>query len=146
MFLLEFPQNIIGLLAYKYFTRVKRTRSYRYKDAFIAHVPGRWGAVSLSRFIFVDDVYYRTDMVKHEYGHTIQSKKLLILYLPIIGIPSLLWNRLFKGYRKRHNKSYYAFYSESWANKLGHFDERVYQQKRLAQLKKQKNKNHHKTI
>lgn len=146
MFLLEFPQNIIGYTAYTYYTRLKKNRFYKYKDAVIVHVHGRWGAVSLSRFIFVDDVYYKSDIVKHEYGHTIQSKKLLILYLPIIGIPSLLWNRLFKGYRKRNNKSYYSFYSESWANKLGDFDERVYQQKRLAQLKKQKRNSQHRNV
>lgn len=123
MFLFEFPQNIMGYLTFIYYAKGARRPYYKYKDAYITHVKGRWGAISLSRFIFADDVYYQSEMIKHEYGHTIQSKKLLILYLPIIGIPSLIWNRLFKTYRIRKKKSYYSFYTESWANKLGGFQE-----------------------
>lgn len=85
----------------------------------MTHVPGRWGAISLSRFIFADDACYQSAIIKHEYGHTLQSKQLLILYLLVIGLPSLTWNRLFRRYRLRNNKSYYSFYTESWANKLG---------------------------
>lgn len=124
MYLLEFPQNLIGYLAYTYYKKVHRRPSYLYKDAHILHVPGRWGAISLSRYIFADDAYYRSEMIKHEYGHTIQSKKLLLLYLPVIGIPSLIWNRLFRRYRVRNNRSYYSFYTESWANKLGGYREK----------------------
>lgn len=119
MFLFEFPQNIIGYTAFQIYTRKKRRPYYRYREAYIVHVQGRWGAISLSRYIFADDQYYRSNMIKHEYGHTIQSKILMPMYLPIIGIPSLLWNRLFRAYRKRKNKSYYSFYTESWANRLG---------------------------
>lgn len=119
MFLLEFPQNILGYLTFFYFTKMKKYPYYRYKDAYVTHVPGRWGGISLSRFIFMDDAYFRSSMVKHEYGHTLQSKRLLLLYLPIIGLPSLVWNRLFQNYRIRNQKSYYAFYTESWANHLG---------------------------
>lgn len=109
----------MGYIAFKRYTRKYRRPYYRYRDAYVVHVKGRWGAISLSRYIFADDQYYQSDMIKHEYGHTIQSKMLMPLYLPIVGIPSLLWNRLFKSYRKRKNKSYYAFYTESWANRLG---------------------------
>lgn len=130
MFILEFPQNVMGYLAYIYFTKGSNLPYYQYKDAYVIHVPGRWGAISLSRFIFADDVYYRSEMVKHEYGHTIQSKYLLFLYLLVIGIPSLAWNRLFKTYRIRNQKSYYAFYTEAWANRLGGFEEKVNQYKK----------------
>lgn len=130
MFLFEFPQNLMGYLAYMYYTKGSNRPHYKYKEAYVVHVPGRWGAISLSRFIFADDVYYRSDMVKHEYGHTMQSKRLWILYLPVIGIPSLVWNRLFKNYRIRNQKSYYAFYTESWANRLGGFEEKVNQYKK----------------
>lgn len=124
MFILEFPQNLMGYLAYMYYTKGAKRPSYKYKDAYITHIQGRWGAISLSRFIFADDAYFKSEMIKHEYGHTIQSKKLLILYLPIIGIPSLVWNRLFRKYRIRNQKSYYSFYTESWANKLGGYNEK----------------------
>lgn len=118
MFFLEFPQNVIGYVAFRIYTRKNKRPYYKYRDAYVTHVSGRWGAISLSRYIFADDQYFKSDMIKHEYGHTIQSKKLLILYLPVIGIPSLIWNRLFRGYRLRRNKSYYSFYTESWANEL----------------------------
>lgn len=124
MYFLEFPQNLIGHLAFKYYTSRHHRPYHRYKDAFVTHVPGRWGAISLSRYIFADDLYYRSDMIKHEYGHSLQSKKLLILYLFVIGLPSLAWNRLFRRYRKRNNISYYAFYTESWANRLGGYEEK----------------------
>lgn len=119
MFLFEFPQNIIGYLGFIYYTQRQKAPYYRYREAYVVHVKGRWGAVSLSRYIFADDVYYQSQMIRHEYGHTLQSKLLFILYLPIVGIPSFLWNRLFKKYRIRNNKSYYAFFTESWANRLG---------------------------
>lgn len=119
MFLLEFPQNILGYTAFKMLTKIKQRPYYRYRDAYVVHVQGHWGAISLSRFIFADDTYYQSNMIKHEYGHTIQSKLLLIFYIPLVGIPSLLWNHLFKRYRSRHKVSYYSFYTESWANRLG---------------------------
>lgn len=132
MFLLEFPQNLMGYLAFVYFTKGAGNPYYRYKEAYVIHVAGRWGAISLSRFIFADDVYYRSEMVKHEYGHTIQSRRLLLLYLPVIGLPSLVWNRFFRRYRIRKQKSYYSFYTESWANRLGGFEEeRTHSKKRV---------------
>lgn len=123
MFLFEFPQNLMGYVAFIYYTKAKNQAYYKYKDAYVTHVNGRWGAISLSRFIFADDAYFKSEIIKHEYGHTIQSKMLLLLYLPVIGLPSLLWNRLFKRYRMRKQKSYYSFYTESWANKLGGYEE-----------------------
>jgi hypothetical protein len=124
MFLLEFPQNLIGYAAYKFYTKKHNRPHYKYKDAYVTHIKGRWGAISLSRFIFADDAYYKSDLIKHEYGHTIQSKILLVFYLPIIGLPSLIWSRLFQRYRVRSQKSYYWLYTESWANKLGGYEEK----------------------
>lgn len=125
VYLLEFPQNIIGYTLFKIYTRIYNHPFYKYQDAYVTHVKGRWGAISLSRFIFADDRWFQSEMIKHEYGHTIQSKRLLLLYIPIIGIPSLVWNKFFRKYRIRKQRSYYSFYTESWANKLGGFEERV---------------------
>ena len=57
----------------------------------------------------------------HEYGHTIQSVLLGPLFLPVIGLPSLLWANLPACARYRRNRgiSYYSFYTEAWANRLG---------------------------
>ena len=61
---------------------------------------------------------WHCNYMAHEYGHTIQSHKLGPLYLLVIGLPSVIWNGCFKNYRKKHNISYYSFYTESWADKL----------------------------
>lgn len=119
MFILEFPQNLLGYVAFKLFSQRYNRPYYRYREAYVVHVKGRWGAISLSRYIFADDQYYQSNLIKHEYGHTLQSKLLMPLYLPLVGLPSLIWNRCFRGYRRRMRKSYYSFYTESWANRLG---------------------------
>ncbi|WP_237558582.1 hypothetical protein, partial [Cellulomonas carbonis] len=54
----------------------------------------------------------------HERGHVKQSIYLGWLYLPVIGVPSIIWAGLrrlglFAG------RSYYSFYTESWADRLG---------------------------
>lgn len=57
----------------------------------------------------------------HEYGHTIQSLLLGPLYLVVIGVPSVLWCFLPWCKKKRENEqiSYYSFYTEKWADRLG---------------------------
>lgn len=92
-------------------------------------------SVSLGMFVFVTkepyfydklkDEYTKDDLSKrllvHEYGHTIQSLILGPLYLIIIGIPSTLWGFLpnLNKKRKEEQISYFAFFTEAWANRLG---------------------------
>ncbi len=121
MFVLEFPQNLIGFIAFIILTKIRNRPHYKYQDAFITHVNGRWGALSLSKYIFADDSCYNTDIIKHEYGHRKQSQLLLFTYLFIIGFPSLIWCGLYRMNGKKFCKSYYWFYSEAWANQLGDF-------------------------
>ena len=89
------------------------------------------GGVSLSNHIFLPrssfdkplwevlDSKWHSEYLAHEYGHTKQSRKLGPLYLLVIGVPSLIWAGCFKKYRIKHNKSYYSFFAERWADKLG---------------------------
>jgi len=60
-------------------------------------------------------------LLVHEYGHTIQSLLLGSLYLVIIGIPSTLWGFLQPLNKKRKTEgiSYFSFFTEKWANRLG---------------------------
>jgi hypothetical protein len=37
----------------------------------------------------------------------------------VIGLPSIIWNKFFAEYRKQNKVSYYDFWVEKWANKLG---------------------------
>lgn len=107
-----FPQMFIGFLV-KCFTKAKKVDNhYEYNIPF--------GSVSLGEYIFLCPSHHGDEEVlKHEYGHTIQSKCLGWLYVFVILIPSMIWAGCFKDYRKKHNVSYYSFYTERWADKLG---------------------------
>lgn len=122
MFLLEFPQNLIGALSFQFFIKKKKRPWKKFRDASVVHVAGHWGAVTLSKYIFADDRYYDSALICHEYGHRIQSRLLGPLYLPAVGIPSLVWALMFKGYRTRRRKDYFGFYTEAWANRLSNKD------------------------
>ena len=80
-------------------------------------------AMSLGMFLFVPDKqkpsFDPEPVWIHEFGHSVQSCILGPLFLPVIGLPSLLWASLFKGFRARKKYSYYRFYSEKWANRAG---------------------------
>ena len=117
----QLPQNVAGLIAKQIFKSELYTT---YKDANVYS----WklgGGVSLGKHIFVpfkneDPASYVVQQyIKHEYGHTVQSKYLGWFYLLVIGLPSFIWAGCFVEYRKKTGKSYYSFYTESWADKLG---------------------------
>lgn len=107
------PQNIVGLilrLCYPWkpipFNGVDVVVDTRFK-----------GGISLGRTIIVRKGYPAIpDTWKHEYGHSRQSLYLGPLYLLIVGLPSLLWAWYWNPSRGR---SYYSFYTEKWADKLG---------------------------
>ena len=110
MYIWQLPQHIVGLLLsliYKEEYRIK------IDDISERYCPKFSGGISLGNYVFVSRAY--ENMVKHEYGHTKQSKILGPLYLLIIGIPSFIWAALYNG----EAKGYYKFYTERWADKLG---------------------------
>lgn len=72
--------------------------------------------ISLSTYYIIVRWGANLNAIKHEKGHTIQSLILGPLYLIVIGIPSIVWAGLI---HKHTNKSYYWFYTEAWADKLG---------------------------
>ena len=125
----ELPQNVLGAIVKILF---KATPYTTYKDATVYS----WdmaGGMSLGKYIFIPvtktnyvkalSAYvsktYVTQLIKHEYGHTIKSKYLGWFYLLVIGAPSLIWANCFIEYRQKTGKSYYDFYTEKWADKLG---------------------------
>ena len=110
----EVPQNIIGRIVLR---ATKAEYMFSFNDANVFKWSKKSG-VSLGEYIFVPDTASDT-YIRHEYGHTVQSKYLGWVYLLVIGLPSLIWAGCFKSYRKKHNISYYTFYTEKWADKLG---------------------------
>ena len=123
-----FPQTLVGLavlLAHR-----GRPR-FRYHGAIVT----TWNshkALSSGPFVFMNgsgDTQTAKQSVDesllvHEYGHTIQSLILGPMYLPTIGLPSVIWLNFpgFKHWRRRTGTSYYSFFTERSAN---HLAERV---------------------
>lgn len=123
-------QNVVGMIMFVVNINKKH---YFYKGAIVTIWDAEEYCMGIGMFIFMSEqcpvdnaqnlsqqeVFERTRV--HEYGHTIQSIILGPLFLLVIGLPSSLWANIprFKQYRKQNEISYYAFYTERWANYLG---------------------------
>lgn len=113
LYLWQLPQNLLGALL-KLFYKV--SNKVVYKDKIVCICKGFRGGISLGNTIIVNKYPITKDTwntVKHEYGHSIQSKYFGWLYLFVIGIPSAL--HALVGF----TDCYYDFYTEKWADKLG---------------------------
>ena len=124
LFLWQLPQNIIGTICS---IRADTYRSLFTKDAELIVVyfkPWFRSAVSLGDTIIMDNLlwdrpyeeFYKS--LNHEHGHQIQSRILGPLYLPTIGLLSLLGNIVFRLFKIK-SKYYYKLPWEAWADKLG---------------------------
>lgn len=114
------PQNLVALIVLL-FVKVHDKR-YLYK-ATVYHTDLICGSVSLGNHIFLCMSHWnKEDVLKHEYGHCVQSYILGPLYLLVIGLPSLIWAGCFDNFRTKHGISYYWFYTEKWANKIAGLD------------------------
>lgn len=116
-FFWQLPQVIIAFIYYwylKYKDEILDTCTFQGAVVFIKK--GSFGSVTLGNHIFLSPI--ATDItVRHEWGHTRQSLILGPLYLIIIGIPSIIWAIVHR--KIAPNTSYFDFFTEKWANKLG---------------------------
>lgn len=119
LFIWQLPQHLLAILYIGYLVMMCKDLGVdsRYKQAIVIPCVMK-GAVTLGCYVFVglNSEYRKT--VKHELGHTIQSKILGPLYLIVIGIPSITYcglRRIFPSLRK---KNYYNFYTEKTADYL----------------------------
>lgn len=122
-----FPQTLIGSALY---LANKDRHHFDYQGA-CATIWERGDALSLGKFIFLPSngaegeeelgKVVLPELIEHEYGHSIQSLILGPLYLLLVGLPSVIWNRLpyFQRKRMRTGQSYYAPIFEKTANILG---------------------------
>ena len=128
LILWELPQFLLGLLFLLFlsFKRSKKKR-LRYMDVDIYFVEKFPGGISLSSIVILNKIEsYLLDInsiksrrsIIHEYGHSIQSIWLGWLYLPLIGLPSLMRSAFWK-IGNRENKYYYKRFPENWADELG---------------------------
>ena len=124
-FLLNFTwgiiQSAVGLIMFLLY--IKKPH-FRYKGSIVTINSIPVGGISLGAFIFTADNVAKEhankgELIKHEYGHCLQSLLLGPLYLVIIGLPDIIWLICFARWREKHNKSYYWFFTESWADNWG---------------------------
>ena len=124
------PQQFLGLLLVKITGAEKRETGgivwywfNKDKNRFTRFISG----VSLGRYILLP--YNDINTVKHEHGHSIQSKYLGLFYLLIVGVYSAvfcnLWDRVFHKGWCRYDRAYWYYKTrrtESWADELGGVD------------------------
>lgn len=110
-----FPQTLLGFIVFL-ICHTKPHGMYR------GCITTRWnnrGSMGMGMFLFLGTE--NPEVRVHEFGHSVQSLILGPLFLPIMGIPSILWCNIpyFRRMRKEKGVSYYRFYPESTANRLG---------------------------
>lgn len=76
-----------------------------------------FGGVSLGQFAFIDERYGEETMTHEAVGHGTQSRILGPLYLPTVGLVSLIKNILTR-MRILDRKNYYRRWPESWAQSI----------------------------
>ena len=115
-----FPQNAAGVFLYLLKKHANTGGTYRYAQ--VIHWD-RKDSLSLGMFLFIG-TGCGMRIIKHEYGHTIQSLILGPFYLILVGIPSYIWCH-FPGCKKQWlsgKVSYFSRYPENWADRLGHVE------------------------
>lgn len=119
----ELPQTLLGYILTKIYSK-KLNSIKAHAGAQVYIYDGFPGGISLGRYILIQDVSwwpeYQDEMIKHEFGHCVQSKYLGWLYLPTIGICSGLHSLTYR-WRKKQGwiNSYYDYWTEKLADKLG---------------------------
>ena len=126
-YVIQFSWGLIQSLAGAAVFLVLIKREHFIYRGSIATVWKNRSSASIGAFIFISDSLsggLKDDIVKHEFGHTIQSMILGPLYVPVISLPSMLWCMLpfLVKLRSRKKIDYYSFYTERWANRLGGTD------------------------
>ena len=113
----QLPQNLVGLV-FGWFLKGKKdvhTPPGLSKMIHFVSAENMHGGISLGNFVYLRPPVYEK-MVRHEYGHCIQSRLLGPFYLLVIGLPSLLWALWWNPGRP---VPYSWFYTERWADRLG---------------------------
>lgn len=117
LYIWEAPQNILGLLL----RLIYKGHDSLYEDAIVRRSVKMRGGISLGRYIIINQ-FATQKTLKHEYGHTIQSRRLGWFYLLLVGLPSIVWAGLYGSVIKPTVNGYYRFITECSADRLGGVD------------------------
>lgn len=109
LYIWQLPQNLLGLIL----RSIYKGKDSMYNDAIVRRSTKMRGGISLGKYIVISQ-WSSKKTVMHEHGHCRQSKYLGWLYLPVIGLQSILHAALCAS--KTHN--YHDMWFEKWADKL----------------------------
>lgn len=109
LYIWELPQNVLGLL---FLLFIKGEKKHEVGGISFYYAKNFNGGISLGKYIISCNKSEK--YIRHEYGHSMQSRYLGWMYLLIIGIPSIINAMVCKD-----GKRYYHFYTEKWADKIG---------------------------
>jgi RHS repeat-associated protein len=128
-FTLEYLQTRMAMDFYNIYNNLGMIESIEgYHGSSNVRLKNSDSAMGIGNYMFVGDGFdgvgimnpftglFDIDIAMHEFGHNLQSPRLGPLWLPVIGIPSLSHNIIWKLFGQ--NWSYYSFYTERWANFL----------------------------
>lgn len=124
----QFPQNIVGLITLAIMGYEKVLTAENGNKIYFSKKMS--GGISLGKYSIISDYYIRRvstdksildlDVTRHEaIGHGTQSRYLGPLYLPIVGLQSIIWAGLYGSVIPYTYNGYYKFWTERWADKLG---------------------------
>ena len=115
----QLPQTLIGFILCKILRGRKKVfvfEDFGKVECWVCPIL-RTGSVTLGKYILLCLDHANDELiVRHEHGHQLQGMLLGWLYLLVIGVPSLVWCLFI---HPRKHGSYYDFWTERWANKLG---------------------------
>ena len=104
LYIWQLPQNLLGLIFLLFYK--KEAAFYKKNGRTFYGTPEMPSGITLGNYIIINAWYakqpedneYRDRIMRHEYGHSIDSRIWGPLYLIVIGLPSImgnLWNRWF---------------------------------------------------
>lgn len=128
LYIWQLPQNLVGLFLLFWYKREKVY--HRLNGRTFYYTTEMPSGISLGNYIIMNR-QDREDGMRHEYGHTISSRRWGPLYLIVIGLPSLLGNIYDRIFHKNWKYSdscewYYNQPWEKWADRNGGVDRPLY--------------------
>ena len=115
LYMWQLPQNIVGFLLH-----LGCEKMFLFGYTYYINKLFKDG-ISLGNYILLypKEIFFcdLENVLKHLYGHQIQSKYLGPLYLFVVGIPSVIGYFIYKN-REKDKEWYYNLPWERWAEKL----------------------------
>lgn len=128
LYIWQFPQNLVALVLLLVYQREKVYHKLNGRTFyFTTEMPS---GISLGNYIIMNR-QDKEDGMRHEYGHSIDSRRWGPLYLIVIGLPSLLGNIYDRIFHKnwKYSDSCEWYYNQPWeksADKNGKVDRKTY--------------------